>query len=78
MGLTRALGLSRFSKILIHNFIVEHGFPSRLPLNKTTGLGEETLTFCQVIIGLLVSPVAVVYGVGVSKLHTIACHEETC
>lgn len=35
MGLARALGLSRFSKILTHNLVVEHGFPSGLLLNKT-------------------------------------------
>lgn len=78
MGLARALGLSRFSKILTHNSIAEHGFPSRLPLNKTNWTWSRDFNILSGNYRPLVSSVAVVYGVGVSKLHTIAGHKEVC
>ena len=78
MGLARALGLFRFSKILTHNSIAEHHFPSRLPPNKTNWTWSRDLNILSGNYKPLVSSVAVVYSVGVSKLHTIAGHKEVC
>lgn len=77
MGLARALGLSRISKILTHNSAAELGSPSRLPLNKTKWTWNRDFNILSGNYRSLVSSVAVVYGVGVSKLHTIAGHKRS-
>lgn len=77
MGLARALGLSRVSKILTHNSAAELGSPSRLPLNETKWTWSRDFNILSGNYRPLVSSVAVVYGVGVSKLRTIAGHKRS-
>lgn len=76
MGLARALGLSSLSKILTPNSLTEQGFPSWLPLNKINWTWSRDFNILSGNYRPLVSSVAVVYGVGVSKLQTIAGRKE--
>lgn len=75
VGLARALGPSIFCKTLTHHSRAKHLFPRGLPLDKINWTWGGALAFCQVIWGLLGFSIGVVYGVGVSKLHTMAGHE---